>query len=73
VFQKLGIQPVTFPGRGGTIFKSLIMDKHIEEMEGKILLLENKKFVVCLGVIAVYYVSFLCVLARVIILTGGFQ
>ena len=49
------------------------MDKHIEEMEGKILLLDNKKFVACLGFIGLYYVSFLCVLARVIIVTGGFQ
>ncbi|MDP4150014.1 MAG: hypothetical protein Q8927_14535 [Bacteroidota bacterium] len=49
------------------------MDKHIEEMDGKILLPENKKCVACLGFIGLYYASFLCVLARVIIVTGGFQ
>jgi hypothetical protein len=49
------------------------MDQVINEMEGKILLLENKKFVFCVGFIGVYYVSFLCFLAHVVLQSGGFH
>jgi hypothetical protein len=49
------------------------MDQVIDEMEGKILLLENKKFVFCVGFIGVYYVSFLCFLAHVVLQSGGFH
>jgi hypothetical protein len=49
------------------------MDQVINEMEGKILLLDNKKFIFCVGFIGVYYVSFLCFLGYVVLQSGGFH
>jgi len=49
------------------------MEKCITEMEGKILLLENKKFIFSVAFIGVYYVSYLCLLAHVIVQNGGFH
>jgi hypothetical protein len=40
---------------------------NMEEMEGKILLTHNKKFLYCLGFIGLYYITFLFFLVRVII------
>jgi hypothetical protein len=42
-------------------------------MEGEILLLENRKFIFSIAVIGVYYVSYLCILAHVIVQNGGFH
>lgn len=36
------------------------------EMEGKILLLDNKKFVACVSFIGLYYVAFIVFLTRVL-------
>ncbi len=49
------------------------MESYINEMEGKILILDNKKFVFCLGFVGIYYVSFLCVLGHMILQSGGFH
>ena len=43
------------------------IDQHMQEMEGKILLLDNKKFVYCLGFIGLYYIAFLSFLTCIII------
>jgi hypothetical protein len=55
------------------VSKPIFMDTYINEMEGKILLLDNKKFVFCIGFIGIYYVSFLCVLGHLILQSGGFH
>lgn len=47
------------------------MEKCIKEMEGKILLLDNKKFVLSISLIGIYYVWFLGFLAYQILETTG--
>jgi len=49
------------------------MEKYMNEMDGKILLLENKKFNFSICFIGVYYISYLCFLAHVISQSGGFH
>ncbi len=49
------------------------VDPQLEEMNGKILLLENKKFVYCLSFIGLYYMAFIGFLTHVILQTGGFR
>lgn len=49
------------------------MEKWLTETEGDILLLENKKFLFSVVFIGVYYVSYLCLLAHVIVQNGGFH
>jgi hypothetical protein len=46
-------------------------DQDMNEMEGKILLLENKKFVFFVGFIALYYIAFLAFLTCKILQSGG--
>jgi hypothetical protein len=42
-------------------------DQYIQEMEGKILLTDNKKFLCCLSFIGIYYVSYLALLLHIIL------
>jgi hypothetical protein len=49
------------------------MEKLLTEMDGQILLLENRKFIFSIAFIGVYYVSYLCLLAHVIVQSGGFR
>lgn len=49
------------------------MNQDIEEMEGKILLLDNKKFVYCVSFIGIYYVAFIVFLTRMLLVSGGFH
>jgi hypothetical protein len=49
------------------------LEQCIQEMEGKISLLDNKKFVFCAGAIGIYYIAFLGFLTHVIIQSGGFH
>jgi hypothetical protein len=48
-------------------------DQDIQEMEGKILLLDNKKFVACVSFIGLYYMAFIGFLTYVILQSGGFH
>ncbi len=50
-------------------FKTNFMqyDQYIQEMEGKILLTENKKFLYCVSFIGLYYVTYLCLLIHIIL------
>jgi len=43
------------------------IEENIKEMEGKILLTDNKKFLYCAGFIGVYYIAYLGFLASIII------
>jgi hypothetical protein len=56
-----------------TQFIFMEMEKYLNEMDGKILLLDNRKFIFSIGFIGVYYVSYLCFLAHVIVQSGGFH
>jgi hypothetical protein len=49
------------------------IDQDIQEMEGKILLLDNKKFVYCVSFIGLYYVAFLVFLTHTVLQSGGFH
>ncbi|HMI61564.1 MAG TPA: hypothetical protein VK518_11655 [Puia sp.] len=49
------------------------IDQDIQEMEGKILLLDNKKFVYCVGFIGLYYITFIGFLTHVLLESGGFH
>ena len=48
------------------------IDQNIQEMEGKILLLDNKKFVYCMSFIGLYYVAYIVYLTCIILQAGGF-
>jgi len=48
------------------------IEESILEMEGKISLLDNRKFIGCISLIGVYYLVYLGFLAHLIILSGGF-
>ena len=45
----------------------------IAEMEGKISLLDNRKFIYCAGAIGLYYIVYLGFLTHIIIRSGGFH
>jgi hypothetical protein len=49
------------------------LDEAIKEMEGKISLLDNKKFIYYAGATGIYYLAFLGFLTHVIIRSGGFH
>lgn len=49
------------------------LDQNIKEMEGKILLSDNKKFLYCISFIGLYYIVFLGFLIHVILQSGGFH
>jgi hypothetical protein len=49
------------------------IEEQIQEMEGKILLLDNKKFVACISFIGFYYVAFIFILTRMLLDSGGFH
>jgi hypothetical protein len=48
-------------------------EPEIQEMNGNILLLENKKFVYCLSFIGLYYIVFIGFLTHLILQSGGFR
>jgi hypothetical protein len=48
-------------------------EPQLQEMNGKILLLENKKFVYCLSFIGLYYIAFIGFLTHLILQSGGFR
>ena len=56
-------------------FKIAVMpiEQQIQEMEGKILLLDNKKFVACISFIGLYYIAFIVFLTRTLLESGGFH
>jgi hypothetical protein len=49
------------------------IEQYTKEMEGKILLLDNKKFIVCVSFIGVYYMAFICFLTHQLLQSGGFH
>ncbi|HEY4062133.1 MAG TPA: hypothetical protein VGM30_09545 [Puia sp.] len=49
------------------------IDQHIQEMEGKILLLDNKNFVACISFIGLYYIAFIFFLTQILLESGGFH
>ena len=49
------------------------LEQCILEMEGKISLLDNKKFIYCAGVIGAYYIAYLGFLTHIILQSGGFH
>jgi len=57
------------------IFKIAFMpiEQQIREMEGKILLLDNKKFVAVISFIGLYYIAFIVFLTRTLLESGGFH
>lgn len=49
------------------------LDEAIKEMEGKICLLDNKKFIYYAGAMGIYYLAFLGFLTHIVIRSGGFH
>jgi len=49
------------------------IEQAINEMQGKISLLENRKFVGCLSAVGVYYIAWIGFLAHDILRHGGFH
>jgi len=49
------------------------LDETIREMEGKISLLDNKRFMYCAGAIGIYYIAFLGFLTHILIRNGVFH
>ena len=49
------------------------LDQEIQQMEGQISLLDNKKFICLAGVIGAYYVAYLGFLTHIVIQSGGFH
>ncbi len=49
------------------------IEPQIQEMTGKILLLDNKKFIYCLSFIGLYYIAFIGFLTHLIVQGGGFH
>lgn len=49
------------------------LEQCIREMEGKISLLDNRKFIYCVSAIGVYYIAYLGFLTRIILQSGGFH
>ena len=62
---------IIYPKTLKNIFMNI--DQDIEEMEGKILLLDNKRFVYCVSFIGIYYVAFIVFLTRMLLESGGFR
>lgn len=48
-------------------------EPQLQEMNGQILLLENKKFVYCLSFIGLYYIAFIGFLTHLVLQSGGFR
>ena len=48
------------------------IEDSIREMEGKIFLFDNRKFIGLVSLVCIYYVAFLSFLAHLIIASGGF-
>jgi len=48
------------------------IEECIREMEGKISLLDNRKFIGLVSLVGIYYVAFLSFLTHLIIESGGF-
>jgi len=49
------------------------LNETILEMEGKISLLDNKKFIYCAGAIGIYYIAYISFLTHIIMRSGGFH
>lgn len=49
------------------------IEQAIDEMHGKISLLENRKFIHCIAAIGVYYVAWIGFLTHQILQSGGFH
>ena len=49
------------------------IDQYAAEMEGKISLLDNKKFLYAIGIIGAYYIAYLWYLTHIILQSGGFR
>jgi len=49
------------------------IEEQVQQMEGKILLLDNKKFVACISFIGLYYIAFIVFLTRMLLESGGFH
>jgi hypothetical protein len=49
------------------------IDQDINEMEGQILLLDNKRFIYCVSFIGLYYIAFIVFLTHTLLETGGFH
>jgi hypothetical protein len=49
------------------------IDQEIQEMEGKILLIDNKKFLYCISFIGMYYIAYLGLLTHIVLQSGGFH
>jgi len=49
------------------------LDETIREMDGKISLLDNRKFIYCAGAVGLYYLAYIGFLTHIVIRTGGFH
>jgi len=49
------------------------LNETIMEMDGKISLLDNKKFIYYAGAIGLYYIAYLGFLTHIVIRSGGFH
>ncbi|HTI10596.1 MAG TPA: hypothetical protein VL832_18635 [Puia sp.] len=49
------------------------IDQEIMEMEGKILLIDNKRFLYGITFIGVYYIVYLCWFTHILLQSGGFR
>jgi hypothetical protein len=49
------------------------IDQEITEMEGKISLIDNKKFLYCISFIGTYYIAYLGLLTHVLLQSGKFH
>ena len=48
------------------------IEESVREMEGKISLLDNRKFVGLISLAGIYYAAYLSFLTHLIIISGGF-
>jgi hypothetical protein len=51
----------------------MYIEQYAAEMEGKISLLDNKKFLYAIGFIGAYYIAYIGYLTHIIIQSGGFR
>lgn len=49
------------------------IEQAIDEMQGKISLLENRKFIRCIAAVGVYYIGWIGFLTHHILQSGGFH
>ena len=49
------------------------IEQHILEMEGKISLLDNKKFLYFAGLIGIYYIAYIGFMTYLLVQSGGFH